>query len=395
MKFLNRVLDLKPILQRKSLFLLGPRQTGKSLFLQKMYPHALYIDLLLSENFSTFLKEPGIIRKKIELYFLENRNRIVIIDEIQKIPQLLNEIHYLIEKFKDARFILTGSSARKLKAGNVNMLGGRASLKIMYPFCYKELSTLKEPVLDELLLTGCIASIAASSEPFLDLQDYVNLYLKEEIKLEGLVRNLGSFSNFLELVAISCTEQITYSSFARDAQISSPTAKEYFQILEDTLLGIRLAPFRKTTKRKAITSSKFYFFDVGLINAILKRRTISNLTPEFGTLVEQYIFQELRAYLGYTKAHFKMEYWRTTDKTEVDFIIYDTLKNITAIEVKTTHQLKKKDFRGLLRLDEEFPVRKKIIVTYKGHSYLEDNGVEVYNIHDFLKKLWGDKIISN
>ena len=395
MRDFKRTLNFESVLKRKSLFLFGPRQTGKSYFLKKHFSDVLYIDLLLNENYSQYLKKPELLRKHVELYFRENSRHLVIIDEVQKIPRLLNEVHYLIEKYKTSRFILTGSSARKLKSQNTNMLGGRASMVNIYPFTYLELSS-QIKILDfkELLTTGTIPSVFTSSEPYEDLKDYVNVYLKEEIKLEGLVRNLGTFAEFLDIVAASCTQQINYSNFANDTQISVPTAREYFQILEDTLIGIRVAPFNKTKKRKAVASSKFYFFDVGLINGLLKRKEVSESTTEFGVLFEQYIFQEIRAYLGYFGPDFNLEYWRTKDQSEVDFVVYDNLQNIHAIEVKLGKNLRKKDFSGLNKLNEEVSLRKKIIVTYHGQSMLEDNDIEVYNILDFLERLWSHKLIS-
>jgi predicted AAA+ superfamily ATPase len=388
-----RVLNLDSILKRKSLFLFGPRQTGKSSFLKLNYPHALYIDLLLNDNFSALLKNPEILRKKVELFLKNNSSNIVVIDEIQKIPKLLDEVHALIEKHKNIRFILTGSSSRKLKAQGVNLLGGRASKAELFPLTFAEIQS-EDNSFDYLkaLKTGLLPSIYNSENPFEDLLDYSGFYLKDEIKQEGYVRNINVFAEFLRLAALSNTLQINYSSFASDSQVSMVTVKEYFQILEDTLLGVQVNCFRHTEKRKAMSSCKFYFFDIGVVNGLIGRRDLVEGTSEFGIAFEQLIFQEIRAYIGYYKKDFKLEYWRTVDKTEVDFIIYENLKSIYAIEVKATKRLRPKDYSGLLKLDEEFPLKKKIIVSLIPHSMMEDNGVEVYGINDFLSQLWSHDI---
>jgi predicted AAA+ superfamily ATPase len=388
-----RILNLQSILSRKSLFLFGPRQTGKSSYLRLNFPEALYIDLLKSEYYSSFLRNPELLRKTVEIFIKSNKSRIVIIDEIQKVPNLLNEVHGLIEKYKDLRFVLTGSSARKLKAHRVNLLGGRASRVDMYPLTFLEIkSEEKEFNIQQVLLNGLLPSIYNSENAYEDLLDYADLYLKDEIKLEGYVRNLIAFSEFLRLVALSNTQQINYASFAGDSQVSVVTIKEYFQILEDTLIGVQLNPFQHSVKRKAMTACKFYFFDIGVVNGLLKRKELIEGTPDYGAAFEQFIFQEIRAYIGYFRKDFKMEYWRTRDKTEVDFIIYENLKSICAIEVKSSKNIRPKDFSGLLKLEEEFPIKRKIIVSLAPFSYQEEKNIEIYNLNDFLNLLWSQDI---
>jgi predicted AAA+ superfamily ATPase len=388
-----RILDLESILKRKSLFLFGPRQTGKSSFLKLNYPDALYIDLLLNDNYASLLKNPELLRSRVEFFVKNHKSNIIIIDEIQKIPNLLNEVHALIEKHKTLRFILTGSSARKLKAHGVNLLGGRASRAELFPLTFAEIKS-EENSFDYIraMTSGLLPSVYNSENAYEDLLDYAGLYLKDEIKLEGYVRNLNSFAEFLRLAALSNTQQINYSSFASDSQVSVVTVKEYFQILEDTLIGNQINSFRHTEKRKAMSSCKFYFFDIGVVNGLIRRKELTEGTAEFGTAFEQLLFQELRAYISYYRKDFKLEYWRTTDKTEVDFVIYENLKNIYAIEIKSSKKLKSKDYSGLIKLEEDFPLKKKIVVCLTPHSTVEDNGVEVYNVNDFLSMLWAHDI---
>lgn len=388
-----RILDLESILNRKSLFLFGPRQTGKSSYLKLNYPDALYIDLLLNDNYASLLRSPELLRMRVELFIKNHNSNIVIIDEIQKIPHLLDEVHVLIEKHKKIRFILTGSSARKLKAQGVNLLGGRASRAELFPLTYAEIKS-EENSFDYMraMTSGLLPSVYNSENAYEDLLDYAGMYLRDEIKLEGYVRNLNSFAAFLRLAALSNTQQINYSSFASDSQVSVVTVKEYFQILEDTLIGSQINSFRHTEKRKAMSSCKFYFFDIGVVNGLIRRKELTEGTADFGVALEQLIFQEIRAYISYYRKDFKLEYWRTTDKTEVDFVIYENLKTIYAIEVKSSKKLRPKDYSGLIKLEDEFPLKKKIVVCLTAHSMVEDNGVEIYNINDFLSLLWSHDI---
>lgn len=406
---IHRILDFSETLKRKGLFLFGPRQSGKTTYLKTKYTDSVYVDLLLNENYAQYIREPGSFRKKIELLVHSSRDKqqikkpkpkqekiiqIIIVDEIQRVPELLNEIHYLIEEYKNLRFILTGSSSRKLKTVGTNLLGGRVSRQFFFPLCYPELSSNKIFNLKKILNYGTVPSIILSENPYNDLLDYVGLYLKEEIKFEGLVRDLNIFSEFLRLAALSNAEQINYSSFANDAQISGTTAKEYFQILDDTLIGKIVFPFMHTKKRKAVTSPKFYFFDCGIVNAIINRREVAEGTNEYGKQLEQFIFQELNAYVGIRKKYYKIEYWRSVAQDEVDFVLYETLEKIVGIEVKSTQHPRIKDFSGLIKLDEECHLKRKIVVCATKNSYFEkQSGVEVLTIEDFLQELWADKII--
>jgi predicted AAA+ superfamily ATPase len=392
-KRIKRILNLTQILKRKGLFLFGARQTGKSSYLRETFPEAEYVDLLLNENFSLYTKNPENFRKKIELILKNSPQKLIIVDEIQRIPQLLNEIHSLVENYAEARFILTGSSAVKLKKSGVNLLAGRLSLRNFFPFCYPEIiSNGREFDLLKILNFGTLPSIVNSSNPYADLLDYVGLYLKEEIRYEGLVQDLSTFSEFLHLVAVSNSQQINYASFASDAQLSPHTIKSYFKILEDTLIGHLLPPFGHSKKRKTTSSAKFYFFDAGIVNAILRRRELAEATIEFGVQLEQYIFQELKAYISLREKEHSLEFWRVDNKYEVDFVIYEKLEEIFAIEVKATKRPSKSDFKGLIKFQEEFPLKRKIMICTTISSYLEDDGTEILTVTDFLNQLWHGKI---
>ncbi|MFN9066676.1 MAG: ATP-binding protein, partial [Bdellovibrionales bacterium] len=295
----KRILDLEAVLKRKSVFLLGPRQTGKSTYLKSQFKQAHFINLLKNSEYKDLLIDPSSLERRVKYAFEEEKKSIVIIDEIQKIPALLDEVHNLIEQNKSLRFILTGSSARKLKREGVNMLGGRASSYKMLPLCYPELGTGKYEKWLKRLNIGALPSIMDSDSPVEDLKDYVSLYLNEEIKAEGISRSIDNFARFLEFSALINGEQLNFTSIGSDAQLSPSTVRDYFEVLQDTLIGTTLPAFLQTKKRKAMATSKFYFFDCGVTNALLGRKEVVQGTPEYGKMLEQAIFLELQAYLNY------------------------------------------------------------------------------------------------
>jgi predicted AAA+ superfamily ATPase len=391
----QRILDLNSILKRKSLFFFGPRQTGKSTLLKSRYPEGLYINLLKQAEFRKYNQQPEALEHEIN-FLLENgfKNLIVIIDEIQKATALLNEVHDLIEKHKSVRFILSGSSARKLKREGANLLGGRASWVNLHPLCYPELGIKKAKDWLKIPLQGGLPSIFDSEQPWEDLEDYIGMYLKEEVQAEGLSRSIENFSRFLQFAALTNAEQINFTSLGSDAQLSPSTVREYFQILEDTLLGLSLPAFLESKKRKALSTAKFYFFDCGVANAIVNRRNLSPQTPEYRKSFEQAVFLELRSYLDYHRINKKLEFWRSTSKFEVDFLIYDDLKKIAAIEVKSSANPGKKDFKGILALEEEFPLHRKIIVCNIDRPRKTVEGIELLPVIFFLEQLWSGKIID-
>ncbi len=389
----SRILNVTQILERKSLFLFGPRQTGKSTWLKSTYPEATYINLLSQEVFQDYLLKTDSLASDIYLAKKKNKSKIIIIDEVQKIPELLDEVHNQIELNKDFRFILTGSSSRKLKRAGTNLLGGRASWQNFFPLVYPELQhdikTTKD--LEKRLATGGLPSVFSSSDYIQDLKDYLQLYLQEEVKAEGLVRNYQAFHQFLLTASLSNSGQINFSKIGSDAQVPQRTVYDYFQILQDTLVGFMLPPFTETISRKAMTSSKFYFFDTGVSNIIKKRTQIFSGTIEFGESFEHFIVTEVKAYISYKNKDAEIFYWRSTSKHEVDLII--RLNNqIFAIEIKSKDKLTAKDYLGLQAFAEDFPKTKKYIVTSNGRRSINvDNKIEVIPVFDFLKALWSEE----
>lgn len=388
----DRILNITDILKRKSLFLLGPRQTGKSTYLKQKFPDALYINLLKNSEYQDYVKNPDHLQNTVR-YFIKNfESRIVIIDEIQKLPSLLDDVHDLIESDKSLRFILTGSSARKLKRNDVNLLGGRASWVHFFPLCFQELGENKHSLWMKGLSAGKLPSIINSEEAFADLKDYIGLYLKEEIQAEGLTRSIQNFSRFLDIAALYNGEQINFTAIGSDSQISPSLVRDYFEILNDTLIGHLLPSFQATTKRKALTTSKFYLFDCGVSAALTGRKHIAPQTPEFGKQLEQAIFLEIKTYLDYTRSSKKLEFWRSTSQFEIDFLVYENLQNIVAIEVKSSAHPSKKDMKGFKAFEEEFKLQKKIIVCQTSLPQITSDGVEILPLNIFLEKIWAHQI---
>ena len=366
----------------KGLFLFGPRQTGKSYWLRKKFPKAAYYDLLLSDVFFRFAGKPHLLREEL---LAEKPVWPVIIDEIQKAPLLLDEVHHLMERH-NMRFILTGSSARKLKRGGANMLGGRALIRRMLPLTGREIPDFD---LLRILRFGSLPAIYKSSRPKALLRSYVQTYLKEEIQSEGLARRLQPFSLFLDLAGKTNTELVNYSNIASDVGVSSKTIKEYYLILEDTFMGLILPPYQKTAKRKAVSMNKFYFFDIGAANALTEQWNITEGSAEFGRRFEHFIFNEIRAFLQYTEDSRKICFWRSKSRQEVDFVVGDSL----AVEAKAVKEVRRRDIKGLKALCEEIPFRHRIVVSLEDRPRLTDGGILILPYRDFLKKLWNKEFL--
>ena len=363
----------------KGLFLFGPRQTGKSYWLRKKFPQSIYYDLLLSDLYFKLSRSPHFLRE--ELLAKKPIKQPVIIDEIQKLPKLLDEVHYLMEQHQ-IQFILTGSSARKIKKGNANLLGGRALLQQLFPLVSPEIPHFD---LSRIIRFGSLPSIYKSKKAKSLLQSYINTYLKEEIHAEALVRKLQSFSLFLELAGKTNTELINYTNLASDVGLSSNTIREYYYLLEDTFLGYLLPPYKKTIQRKSVSMQKFYFFDIGIANALTGQWNIMEGTTEFGRRFEHFIFNEIHACLKYTEDSRKIHFWRSKNHQEVDFIIGDNL----AIEVKAGKEVRARDLRGLKALSEEIPLKYKILVSLSERTpRLIEKQFLVLPYKIFLKKLW-------
>lgn len=368
--FIERKINLLEELKTKSIFLFGPRQTGKSSIIQKtLGKHKIY-NLLKSDVFTALGHSPQQIREE-----LTKNDKIIIIDEIQKLPNLLDEVHLMIEEY-NIKFLLTGSSARKLKRKGVNLLAGRARSRSLHPFIQSELK--KKFKLEKALQYGLIPSIYLSDEPWEDLKSYVGIYLQEEIAAEAIVRNIGAFSRFLEVAAICNCKMLNYTSIANDAQVPVNTVREYFQILKDTLIAHELPAFNKTIKRKPINTSKFYFFDIGVAHYLQKRKAVSPKTPEYGDAFESYIFHELKSFCDYNKID-DLHYWRSKSQFEVDFI----LDNKIAIEAKAKANISSSDLKGIKALKEENILRRYIIV-YLGTVKKIIDGIELLPLQDFL-----------
>lgn len=372
---------------QETCFFWGPRQTGKSTLLRMLFPKAIRYDLLLSTEYQRLFREPNLIREQCLAAGLDadSQRDPIIIDEIQKIPALLDEVHWLIEN-KGLRFILCGSSARKLKRGHANLLGGRAISYKMYPLVFPEIPAFS---LTKALNSGLIPRHYDSARPNRLIQSYVGDYLKEEIAAEALVRNIPSFSRFLEVAAMSNGQIINYTNIARECVIANPTVKEYFQILEDTLIGQQLPAFQKRKKRRLITSPKFYFFDLSPVIHFTRRGKVVQGSELFGRAFEHYIWMELVAHSNYSELFYPITYWRTSSGFEVDFVLGD---HETAIEVKSTKLANTTHLKGLRRFKEEYSVQRSILVSLDSKPRKTEDQIEILPWQTFLEQLWAGEV---
>jgi len=365
-----------------SVFLWGARQVGKTTLLEQMYPEARYYDLLLAKEFERLLRRPSLLSEEVESL---NEGDLVIIDEIQKVPQLLDEVHALIQK-KKIRFILSGSSPRKLIRSGANLLGGRALKKVLFPLVSSEVPDFN---LIKAVNNGLIPRHYMINNPWERFRAYIGVYLNEEIREEALSRNLKIFSRFLEVAAMSNGEMIVYKNIAQDCGIDHRTVKDYFEILNDTMIGYLIPGFAATIKRRAIQAPKFYFFDVGIANYLMNRRNMQPGTESFGHSFEHFIIQEIIAYLGYSGSSEKISYWRTSSGYEVDVIVGT---GRIAIEIKSTDEVKSRHLRGLKAFKEDFPQARTIVVSLDKYSRVM-NDIEIIPVELFLKSMWNFEII--
>lgn len=370
----------------QSAFLWGARKTGKSTYLAKHFPNAIYYDLLKTDEYARLLASPHLLREEVSAIAPSLQGQPIIIDEIQKIPGLLNEIHWLIEH-KQIGFILCGSSARKLKRGAANLLAGRAWRFNFYPLVYKEIPNFN---LLRALNQGLIPSHYLSNQPTRMLRAYITDYLTEEIQSEGVVRNLPAFARFMELVGYTNNQMLNYANIARDCGIDAKTIKAYYQILSDTLVGYLIYPFHKKVKRELIQATpKFYLFDVGVVSH-LKSRTIKVLKgDEAGDAFEQFIFMELTAFLGLNEIDRPIQYWRSKNGLEVDFVIDQG--NI-AIEIKISTTPTLSDLKGLCAFCEDYQPKQAIVVCHAVRARVIElpNGarIQILPWQQFLENLW-------
>lgn len=366
----------------ESLFLRGARQTGKSTLLKELFKDALWFDLLKSDVYRRFVGEPEQFR---EVVLADASNRPVVVDEIQKIPALLDEIHWLIVN-QERRFILSGSSARKIIRSGANLLGGRALRYELLPLSYAEIPDFD---LLKAMNSGLLPRHYASHHPKNLLDAYIGSYLQEEISAEAKIRNIQSFSQFLRAAAFSNGEMVNFSNIASDCGVSHNTIREYFQILQDTLLGRFIPSFQKKPKRRVILSPKFYFFDVGIASHLIKRGEIEQGSESFGNAFEHFIYQELYAHSQYSGKQYPIAYWRTTSQLEVAFILGD---HEVAIEVKSTNNVQSHHLKGLKAFSEEYKVRKSIVVTNDPASRKMEE-ITVMPWKEFLDLLWAGGIL--
>ena len=383
--YIPRIADINDKIARKSLFLFGPRQTGKSAYIKnQLLEPKLSWTLLDNELYRELAKKPSLLRNTLKAKGITKG--VVVIDEIQKLPSLLDEVHMLIEE-TDIHFLLTGSSARKLRNKGVNLLGGRAGRMNFHPLVYPEIKDTNY-TLEEIFKTGLLpASFKASdSEEF--LSDYTSLYVREEIEAEGAVRSLPPFWDFLRVAASESGEITNYQNVANDIGISNVSVKEWYRILIDTLIGFEVPPYRKTVKRKPNAASKFYLFDVGVTRKLQGLERIEDGTSEFGRYFENYIAMEIRSWLDYNGIEEGLNYWHTLTGQEVDFII----KGEVAVEVKSTSNISSKDMKGLNALMEENLISKYIIVCREQYPQLLDNGILILPYKEFLERLWSGSI---
>lgn len=361
-----------------SFFLLGPRGTGKTTWVAATFPDALFIDLLEFSIFQELLRDPGQLAARIEA----SSKKTVIVDEVQHLPQLLNEIHRLIEK-KKIQFILTGSSARKLRRNSANLLGGRARRIEMHPLTAAELGA--DFRLEKSLRTGHLPSAYSSKDPKNYLKSYVGVYLKEEVQQEALVRNLSQFASFLEIAAFSQGSVLSVQSVAKDVGIDRKTAENYFVLLEDLLIGKRVPVFRRKAKRKTIVHPKFYYFDAGVFCTLRKQGPLDLENEVSGIALETLVFQELHATVSNLGLDCEIHFWRTQNQEEVDFVLYGP-DRFLAIEVKRSSRFRNDDLHSLKLFLEEYPQAKGLLL-YTGQDSFQYGNISVLPVEYALPRL--------
>ena len=376
----ERIFDIENQLD-EAMFLFGARQVGKSTLLQNRFKDAVYYDLLIPSIRKSFKRNPDLLREALSS---KPEGTLVIVDEIQKVPELLDLVHWLMVN-KGLQFILSGSSARKLKKSGANTLGGRAQPRTLFPLVWKEVTDFQ---IDRAVQNGMIPRHYLVEDATDRLEAYVKVYLDEEIRDEAAVQDVDVFERFMEVAAISDGEMLNYSNIASDCGVSAKTVKSYYQILYDTLLGYEIPAYRKVIKRPVVQAPKFYYFDVGLANYLMGRYSLKRGTDDYGHAFEHFVMQEIIAYRGYFRRREEISYWHTYNDQEVDAVIGDAK---VAIEIKSSEQVKTSHKKGLKAFKEEHPECRLILVSHDPITRVSGD-VELINISDFLRMLWNGEI---
>lgn len=373
----KRALHVEPLVEQRSLFLFGPRQTGKTTLLKDQFPDAVYYDLNRMDTFRQLTARPELIRQQLA----PRRDKVVIIDEIQKLPSLLNEVQVMLDSHPHLRFILTGSSARSLRRGGVNLLGGRARICRLHPLVSVETGP---ELLDRRLAYGSLPPILTSTNPEEDLEAYAGAYLEHEIRAEGLVRSIETFSRFLEVAALCNGQILNFTEIGSDAGVPPRTVREHFQLLEDTLVGHQVPAYRKTVKRKPVATAKFYFFDVGVARHLGRRSVPKRGSAEWGLALEHLIYLELLAWLSYRRLRQPLCYWRSRGQVEVDFVIGDAM----AIEVKAATNVQERHLSGLRALAEDVRLLTRVVISLEPIARRTPDAIDILPLDEFLQRLW-------
>ena len=383
----KRLLEL-PAPGTETFFLWGPRQAGKTTLLRQSYPDARWVDLLKSDEFRRYSVNPELLRQEIEADG-PDPTRQVVIDEVQKVPALLDEVHWLMEN-RGLSFGLCGSSARKVRRGAANLLGGRAVRLELRGLTAGELGDDFD--LPRMLNHGYLPRIYGASRPRRLLDAYVADYLREEVAAEGLVRNLPAFSGFLDAAALSDGEAVNVSNIARECGVSSPTAKSYFGILEDTLLGRWLPAYRRRRKRRLAAAPKFYFADVGVVNRLARRGEVVPGSELYGKAFENWVHHELSAFVGYREVDDELSYWRLPSGIEVDFVLGDVR---LAIEAKASARVDRNHLKGLRSIAQEYPeTGRRVVVCLEPRARRTDDGIDILPAETFVRRLWSGDLLD-
>lgn len=384
----SRTLNLTE-LPDESCFLWGARQTGKSTLLRHTFPGALYYDLLQSDVYRRFMSQPSLLREEILAHASTTASdrQVVVIDEIQKVPELLDEVHWLIEN-TSCRFVMCGSSARKLRRGHANLLGGRAIRYELLPLTYREVPAFD---LTRALATGLLPRHYDSRNATRLLQAYVADYLREEIAAEALTRNVPAFSRFLDTVGLTNGSVVNYQAAASDCAVSAPTVREYYQILQDTRVGFEMPAFRRTAKRRVIAAPKWYLFDVGIAGFLARRGAVTPGSTEYGKAFEHFILMEVRAHSIYSNLLYPIRYWRTSSGFEVDAVLAD---GDAIVEIKSSETVTYRDLKGIRAFREEHPVGRAVVVASVPAPRRTEDGIDILPWQEFLDRLHAGEIIA-